>query len=62
MKDNCMLKKKIMESKIFCSFDLESFVPTDHFLRKVKEYISFDFIREKVKHLYRPHGSICAMY
>jgi transposase len=45
-----------MESKIFYNFDLESFVPADHFLRKVKEYISFDFIRDKVKHLYSHTG------
>jgi len=51
-----MLKKKIMESKIFYNFDLESFVPADHFLRKVKENISFDFIRDKVKHLYSHTG------
>ncbi len=47
-----MLKKKNMEQKIFYNYDLESFIPADHFLRKVKEYISFEFICEKVKHLY----------
>lgn len=51
-----MLRKKNLEPKIFYNFDLESFVPADHFLRKVKEYISFEFIREKVKHLYSHTG------
>lgn len=51
-----MLKKKNRELKLFYQFDLESFVPTDHFLRKVNGNISFEFIREKVRHLYSRTG------
>jgi transposase len=31
---------------------LEDLVPADHLLRKIDNYISFDFIRDKVRHLY----------
>lgn len=51
-----MLKKKDRESKLFYQFDLETFVPEDHFLRKVNKNISFEFIREKVRHLYSHTG------
>lgn len=31
---------------------LEDLVPTDHLLRKIDKYIDFEFIRDKVRHLY----------
>lgn len=31
---------------------LEDLVPKDHLLRKIDKYISFEFIRDKVRHLY----------
>jgi transposase len=51
-----MLRKKEKSNKLFYDFNLDSFVPEDHFLRLVNEHISFDFIRERVKHLYSHTG------
>lgn len=51
-----MLRKKEKDNKLFYNFDLDSYVPEDHFLRLVSEHISFDFIRERVKHLYSHTG------
>ena len=31
---------------------LEDLVPKDHLLRKIDKYIDFEFIRDKVRHLY----------
>lgn len=31
---------------------LEDLVPADHLLRKIDEYIDFEFISDKVRHLY----------
>ncbi len=31
---------------------IESLVPVDHLLRKIDEFIDFDFIYDKVEHLY----------
>jgi transposase len=31
---------------------LEDLVPADHLLRKLDKYIDFEFIRDKVRHLY----------
>src|SRR5690606_39284364 len=31
---------------------LEDLVPADHLLRKIDKYIDFEFIRNKVRHLY----------
>lgn len=31
---------------------LEELVPQDHLLRKIDKFISFDFIRDKVRHCY----------
>ena len=33
---------------------LESLVPQDHLLRKIDQFISFEFIRDKVRDLYCP--------
>ena len=51
-----MLKEKQKETKLFYNFNLEQFVPEDHFLRLVDRYIDFNFIRDKVKHLYSHTG------
>lgn len=51
-----MLKKKKSESKIFYNFNIEDYVPQDHFLRLVSKVISFDFVYDKVKHLYSKTG------
>ncbi|MCF3096441.1 IS5/IS1182 family transposase, partial [Aeromonas australiensis] len=31
---------------------LEELVPQDHLLRKIDKFISFEFIRDKVRHCY----------
>lgn len=36
--------------------DWEELIPEDHLLRKIDEAIDFDFIYDKVKHLYSPIG------
>ena len=51
-----MLKTKNRDNKLFYQFNIDEFVPSDHFLKKVSQIISFDFIRDKVKHLYSPNG------
>ena len=51
-----MLKKKAREEKLYYQFQLDTYVPEDHFLRKVDNLIDFNFIREKVRHLYSTTG------
>lgn len=36
---------------------LEELVPQNHLLCKIDKFISFDFIRDKVRHCYRPDNS-----
>ena len=41
---------------VFEVIDIDSMVPKDHLLRKIKQTIDFDFIYEKTKDLYAPNG------
>lgn len=48
-----MITKKENKSKSVMQFvDMEMLVPQDHLVRKIDYTIDFEFIREKVKHLY----------
>ncbi len=48
-----MITKKEKKSKCVMQFvDMEMLVPQDHLVRKIEHTIDFEFIREKVKHLY----------
>ena len=40
---------------LFCYFQPEDIIPENHFLKQLKKYIDFSFIRQKVKHLYSPY-------
>ena len=51
-----MIREKNREGKLFYNFDLDSFVPKDHILREIDSAVDFDFIRDKVKHLYSNTG------
>ena len=51
-----MIREKNREGKLFYNFDLDSFVPKDHILREIDRLVDFDFIRDKVKHLYSNTG------
>ena len=51
-----MIREKNREGKLFYNFDLDSFVPQDHILREIDRLVAFDFIRDKVKHLYSNTG------
>ena len=43
-------------SGLFCYFQPEDIIPENHFLKQLKKYIDFSFIRQKVKHLYSHTG------
>ena len=47
-----MLKKPSPKQFAFEMVQMESLVPADHLLRKIDHFIDFEFIREKVEHLY----------
>ena len=51
-----MLREKEDKNKLFYNFQLDTYVPDDHLLRLIDKNIKFDFIREKVKHLYSETG------
>lgn len=51
-----MLREKEKENKLFYNFKIDDYIPEDHFLRLVDKYLSFNFIRERVKHLYSHTG------
>lgn len=51
-----MLRVKESENKLLYSFRLDDYVPKDHILRIIDQYIEFDFIRDRVKHLYSHTG------
>jgi len=40
----------------FMFFNLEDYVPKEHFLRLVQKEVDFSFVYEKVQHLYSPRG------
>ena len=42
-------KEERYQAEIIC---MDELVPSDHLLRKIDKVIDFEFIREKVKHLY----------
>ena len=47
-----MLKEPAPRQHILEMVTLEELVPADHLLRKIDKYIDFEFIRDKVRHLY----------
>jgi|SRR5579872_948514 len=47
-----MLKKREGQQEEMEMVTIESLVPSDHLLRKIETAISFEFIRERVRHLY----------
>ena len=47
-----MLKKPTPRQHTLEMVILEDLVPTDHLLRKIDQYIDFEFIRDAVRHLY----------
>ena len=51
-----MLRKKDKNNKLFYNFNLDDYVPKDHLLRLVNDCISFDFVRDRVSHLYSHTG------
>jgi transposase len=54
-----MGKSQQVKPKLFYhSFSIESRVPKEHVLRKVKQLVDFDFIRSQVEHLYGANGHV----
>lgn len=54
-----MGKFKQAEPKLFYhGFSLESRVPADHILRKVRQLVDFSFVRSQVEHLYGTNGHV----
>ena len=54
-----MGKSQQVEPKLFYhGLSLESRIPQDHILRKVKRLIDFNFIRSRVEHLYGVNGHV----
>jgi transposase len=51
-----MIREKNREGKLFYNFDLDQYIPHDHLLRKIDKHVDFDFIRDRVKHLYSHTG------
>ena len=51
-----MITHKTPEDKFIYNFRLEEYVPEDHILRIIDHHIDFDFIRDRVKHLYSHTG------
>jgi transposase len=51
-----MIREKNREGKLFYNFDLDKYVPNDHLLREIDDHVDFDFIRDRVKHLYSNTG------
>ncbi len=47
-----MLRSNNGKQNAYEFVSIEDLVPQDHMLRKIDKYISFEFIREKVKPLY----------
>ncbi len=48
-----MITKNENKSKSIMQFvDMDSLVPQSHLVRKIDNVIDFEFIRDKVKHLY----------
>jgi transposase len=54
--EKSMLQEKNNESKLIYNFKIDDYVPDDHLVRYIDKYIKFDFIREKVRHLYSHTG------
>lgn len=54
-----MSKPQKTEPKLFYNnFSLESRLPNEHVLRKVKQLVDFAFIRSQVEHLYGRNGNV----
>jgi transposase len=54
-----MGKSQQVEPKLFYhGFSLESRVPKEHILQKVKQLVDFNFIRSQVEHLYGANGHV----
>ncbi|MBN2256579.1 MAG: transposase, partial [Anaerolineaceae bacterium] len=51
-----MISHKDTEDGFIYNFRLEEYVPKDHLLRIIDEHIDFEFIRDRVKHLYSHTG------
>ena len=51
-----MISKKESERKLIYCLNIEELIPDDHLLRYIDKHIKFDFIRDKVKHLYSHTG------
>jgi len=51
-----MLRGKDTDQKFYYNISLEMLVPQDHYLRHIDRLIDFDFIRNKVRHLYSHTG------
>ena len=51
-----MISQKEPEDKFIYNFRLEEYVPDDHILRIIDRHIDFEFIRDRVKHLYSHTG------
>ena len=50
----CYVEKPTPQQSELEMVTLESLVPSDHLLRKIEQVIDFEFIRDKVAHLYCP--------
>ncbi len=50
-----MLKKPTPAQQELEMVTLEMLVPKEHLLRKIDAVVDFEFIREKVAHLYAPY-------
>jgi len=51
-----MLRKNGSPQLKLHAYTIEDLMPQEHFLRDVDKYISFDFIYDKVEHLYSSTG------
>ncbi len=51
-----MQGKKEFNKRIYYNMDLDSLVPSDHFLKRLESLISFDFVREITKEYYSHTG------
>lgn len=56
------LKRPTLMQREFEMVTFEELVPKDHLLRKIDAAVDFEFIREKVAHLYCPDNGRPAVH